>query len=143
MIHDEWTRVERVDPSTQVDTFNQSFVEKIAPFSLVERVKSLSRVQKTNPTVSNCMPQLCRTVWSDRMRDVNAAEGRDAPSLTHPRPPSVASKPAGVYTCRDVVCAYLLPTVLVAVVIVAVSNVATYFSVSKVSLDTGRPAWSW
>ena len=40
----------------------------------------------------------------------------------------------GGYSGRDLLCACLLPCVLAAIVIVAVSNLATYFSVSKVLL---------
>ena len=38
----------------------------------------------------------------------------------------------GGYSGRDLLCACLLPCVLAAIIIVAVSNLATYFSVSKV-----------
>ena len=41
----------------------------------------------------------------------------------------------GGYTGRDLLCACLLPCVLAAIVIIAVSNLATYFSVSKVSFE--------
>ena len=42
----------------------------------------------------------------------------------------------GGYSGRDLLCACLLPCVLAAIVIVAVSNLATYFSVSKVYSST-------
>ena len=50
-----------------------------------------------------------------------------------PRPP-VDNVGGGGYSGRDLLCACLLPCVLAAIVIVAVSNLATYFSVSKVLL---------